>query len=107
MHSNLNSKELIIQCLKDEFKNKNVQVETVFYTTNIRNYLHSFQNNIFYYGRLTIGQDIPKIQMHLNSLEFLIPDANSQLDILFRRLSSDNSESACQFYGYKFILTDK
>lgn len=107
MNDTLNNKDLIIQCLKDEFKNKTVKVETVFYTHNIKLYLHSYNSNIFYYGSLTIGQEIPKIQFHVSPNEYLIPEANSQHDILFRRLSSDNGETACQFYGYKFILIDK
>ena len=87
MHSTLNDKELIIQCLEDEFKNKTVKVETVFYTDNIKTYLHSYSKDIFYYGCLSIGQKMPKIQFHLSADEHIIPESNSQHVILFRRLT--------------------
>tara|TARA_B110000902_G_C14161033_1_gene533230 strand:+ start:528 stop:848 length:321 start_codon:yes stop_codon:yes gene_type:complete len=106
MHSNLNSKEVIIQGLKDEFKNKNVQVETIFYTDSTY-ILNNFSSNIYYYGVLTIGENVPEVHFSFLDKPSFTPDANSQHDIIFQKLTFLLNGRACQFYGYKFILTDK
>jgi len=106
MHSTLNDKELIIQCLQDQYKTKNVLVETILLQSGI-NTLHEYNNNVFYFGRLTIGREIVKIQFHASPNEYLTPEFNTQYDIFFRRLETNVFNTACQFYGYKFILIDK
>lgn len=108
MQNTLNDKELIIQCLKDQYKNKNVLVETIFLTNRSSNKdLHEYNANVFYFGRLTTGSETIKIRFSGFPNDYLLSDLNTSYDILFKRLETSVSNTPGRFYGYKLILIDK